>query len=97
VYAKVQYRLVQLYEAEKGRFGHDTNTVRWFQKAGGNGIAEGYSWVGMMYLEGRGEAKSKTNAMKYLLSAAKRGEVNTMGSCHVMSCHECHFQQAILA
>lgn len=74
-YAESQYKLARLYIDEKGRFGRDAEAVMWLKKAGKQGIPQAYTLTGMMYLNGRGVAKSKFHAARYFLMAVKGGHI----------------------
>lgn len=75
-YAESQYKLAKLYLAENGRFGRDAEAVMWLKKAGRQGISEAYTITGMLYLNGRGVAKSKFHASRYFLMAVKGGHLD---------------------
>jgi len=52
----------------------DTKAVQWFRKAAERGDATAQSFLGLMYVAGRGVEQSDTKAVQWYRKAAEQGD-----------------------
>jgi len=68
----------------EGRRSEQTQAVRWFQAAAGQGIVEAQYYLGMMAEAGRGVPRDETNALQWYLKAAEHGHADAQYSLALM-------------
>ena len=72
--ADAQYNLgLMYYLGSQGVLQNDTEAVKWYRKAAGQGDANAQSNLGWMYTKGRGALQDDKEAVKWNTKAAEQG------------------------